>query len=295
MASETLRPNQKNKYRALWEFTHGVTVVDSIPTALQIARSNTCNFKCVYCADHRPGNTLPRNKLEGQTWDNLLALIPKADILAFHGISEFMIDPDFFDLVQRCADAQATLFINTNGSVCTPKYVDLLAAYPGQLNMNFSIDAATPETFKRVRGWNFFRVLQNIKTYVERFETRRDKTQLTLSFVITKSNAHEMVPFVFLAKALKVENIHYYRLSEAANQDWRAETLGGGIFDYRQECTSTFVSEYNRAVEATRRVAEMLGVTIQLPEAYTVSAPDEKAVEPVEQTAEAMLQPGAAH
>jgi MoaA/NifB/PqqE/SkfB family radical SAM enzyme len=265
MATENLRANQKNKYRALWEFAHGVATVDSIPTMLQIARSNTCNFKCVYCSDHRVGNDIPRAKLEGETWENLLALIPRAEWLAFHGISEFMIDPEFFDIVQRCANAEATLSINTNGSVCTQKYLDALAAYPGQISMNFSIDAATPETFLRIRGWDFWRVLRNIKTYIERFEARRNRTWISLSFVVTKSSVGDMLPLVFLAKALKVDAVKYYRLHEYDGLDWRIETKIGGSFDYREESTDAFVNEYNLVVEHTRRAAEMLGLYIELP------------------------------
>src|SRR5690349_7185155 len=103
MTTQNLRANQTNKYRALWEFSHGIAFVDSIPAQLQIAPSNTCNFKCVYCCDHRTGNTVPRTTLEAQAWKDMLTLIPRAETLAFHGISEFMMDPKFFDIVQLCA------------------------------------------------------------------------------------------------------------------------------------------------------------------------------------------------
>src|SRR5690242_7526623 len=136
-----MRLNQENKYRALWEYAHGLASVDSIPSMLNISRTNTCNFKCVYCPDHRLGNNVARTKLEGRTWERLLSLIPRAEWLAFHGISEFMFDPNFFEIVRRCGDAHATLSINTNGSVCTRKYLEALAAYPGQLDMTFSMDA----------------------------------------------------------------------------------------------------------------------------------------------------------
>ncbi len=284
MAASDLRPNQINKYRALWEFSHGIAAVNSIPAQLQLARSNTCNFKCVYCSDHRVGNQIPRTKLEAETWRSLLALIPRSDWLAFHGISEFMIDPEFFDIVRQCAEAEALLFINTNGSVCTPKYLNVLTAYPGYLSMNFSIDAATPETFLRIRGWNFWRVVRNIKSYVERFEVRRDRTWITLSFVITKSSVKDMLPMVFLAKALKVDAIKYYRLHEYDGMDWRVEAKSGGSFDYREECTSAFVHEYNREIKNARQAAEMLGLFIELPTAIKESEPQEasKGVEPRE-------------
>jgi wyosine [tRNA(Phe)-imidazoG37] synthetase (radical SAM superfamily) len=264
---------QRNKYRALWEFSHGFACVQSIPAQLQIALSNTCNFKCVYCWPHRVGNTAPRSKLQPQVWSDLESVIPRAEWLAFHGISEFMMDPKFFDVVQLCAQSGATLFINTNGSVCTTKYLDVLTAYPGHLGMNFSIDAATPETFMRIRGWHFWRVLKNIKTYVERFEAQRGqgRTSLALSFVIMKSNVSEMVPFLFLAKALKMDSVVYYRLHEYGGLDWRIEAKNGGSFDYREECVGTFAEQYNREIEHTRNAAEILGLNISLPASVGVT------------------------
>ncbi len=266
-----LRLNQKNKYLALWEFSHGITDIKSIPPSLQIARSNICNFNCVYCIDHHVGSQILQTKIKGDTWQKLLELIPKCTTLGFHGIGEFMIDPEFFDIVRRCAESGASLSLNTNGSVCTAKHLDVLANYPGYLLINFSIDAATPETYSRIRGRDFLKIMHNIKTYVDRFETRRKKTRIAHSFVISKSTVKDMVPLVFLAKALKVDNINYYRLNEYEGLDWQVETKEGGIFDYREECVTRFGVEYNRELERTRQAAEAFGVHIQLPAPLTES------------------------
>lgn len=271
MSPNELRPNQKNRYLALWEFAHGVFDVKSTPSNLQIARTNICNFKCVYCIEHRAGNKIPQTKHTEDSWQKLLRLIPRCDMLAFHGISEFMIDPGFFDIVRRCAEAGASLSLNTNGSVCTQKHLDVLANYPGYLLINFSIDAATPETYLRIRGGDFLRIIHNVKTYVDRFEARREKTTITLSFVISKSSVKDMVPFVFLAKALNVDSINYYRLNEYKELNWRVEAKAGGIFDYREECVPKFGVEYNRELERTRQAAEIFGVHIQLPALLTES------------------------
>jgi molybdenum cofactor biosynthesis enzyme MoaA len=263
-----LRPNQRNKYRAHWEFARGIADVKSTPVNLQIARSNTCNFKCVYCIDHRMGNNIPRTQLDGDVWQRLTALIPRCESLAFHGVSEFMVDRDFFSIIDRCAAASSELSINTNGSVCTPKHVDALREYPGYLMMNFSLDAVRPETFLRIRGWDFRRVVRNIRTYVRSFETRRDKTWITLSFVIIKSNVADMVPMVFLAKELNIDALKFYRLHEYEALDWVVETRSGGLFDYRKECTGAFSEEYNRAIARSREAADFLGIRVELPAAF---------------------------
>jgi MoaA/NifB/PqqE/SkfB family radical SAM enzyme len=267
---DELRAFDENKYLALWEFVHGVDEVRSTPVTLQIARTNSCNFKCVYCSDHRVGNQIPRTNISDTIWQDLVGVVERAEVLAFHGISELMIDKDFFKIVAECAAAGGMLSLNTNGSVCTEKHLAVLESYPGTININFSLDAATPEMFNRIRGWEFLRVLDNIRAYVERFQSRRDRTLITLSFVITKSSVSEMVPFVYLAKALDVDSIHYWRLHEYDGLDWQVETKEGDIFDYRKETTDNFVEEYNRQIEATGRVAEIVGIDAELPNCEVV-------------------------
>lgn len=269
MTDNALRTNQINEYRALWEYAHSELTVASTPPGMQISRSNTCNFNCVYCTDHRKGNNVPRSKLADGAWDDLLALIPNSKAVAFHGISEFMMDPEFFDIVQRCAEAGTDLRLNTNGSVCTPKYVKALTAFPNPIIIDFSLDAASSDTFSRIRGWDFWRVIKNIRTYVEAFEERRAPTWMTLSFVITKSSVHEMLPFLYLGKALKMDALIYYRLHEYEGLDWRVETKNGGVFDYREEITSNFAVAYNNGISEVRKAADLIGMRVELPAALT--------------------------
>jgi molybdenum cofactor biosynthesis enzyme MoaA len=260
-----LRANETNTYKARWEFANRRTTVTSIPANLQIARSNLCNFKCVYCCDHYPGNQVPRNKIDGESWKKMLALIPRAEMLAFHNISEFFTDPEFFKVVELCAASGAWLSLNTNGSVCTPRHLEALAKYPGQLTIAFSLDAATPETFLRIRGQDFWRILRNIKAYMDCFQERRDRTWVALSFVVNKSSLKDMMPFVFLGKALGVNIVVYYQLWEPEGCGWATESKAGGSFVYLDECVSRFPKEYNLELERTRKAAEILGIKVDLP------------------------------
>jgi MoaA/NifB/PqqE/SkfB family radical SAM enzyme len=260
-----LRPSQRNRYQALWEAANGVSEVRSVAYSLQFARTNTCNYKCVYCIDHRPGNQVPRIRLEPSVWNGLLKLIPTSTELGFHGISEFFVDPDFFDILQRSADAGVALSLNTNASVCTPRHLEALKNYPGFITITFSLDAASPNTFLRMRGQDFWHVVRNVRTYVEGFAARRSKTQILVSFVITRSNVHEMLPFLYLAKTLGVDSVTYFRLHEYEELDWEVEARHGGAFSYRTETVSNFSREYNRELEQVRTAAEILGVIVNLP------------------------------
>jgi len=272
MSGAGLRLNEKNKYRAYWEIANGVAAVESTPASIQFARSNTCNFKCVYCIDHRPGNNIPRNKIGQTAWEGMLGLIPRSAELGFHGISEFFIDPEFFDLVRRSAEAGAALSLNTNGSVCTQRHLDALAQYPAPISITFSLDAATPETFLRIRGQDFWHIVRNVRSYVECFAQRRDRTLICLSFVINRTSVKEMTPFVYLGKSLNMDTITFFRMHEYPGLDWLAPTADGGVFNYLDECTGNFREDYNRELERARRAAEVLGLAVDLPAPEPVEA-----------------------
>jgi MoaA/NifB/PqqE/SkfB family radical SAM enzyme len=268
-----LRANQENRYLAYWEFIRGRPAVASTPPNLQIARNNVCNFHCVYCRDHFPGNTFPRHHVSEERYRELLDLVPRTDVVSFFGISEFTVDPRFFELVELAASAGATLTINTNGSVCTPRHVDVLARYPGRLNLVFSIDAATPAVFLRMRGADFWRVLANVRDYVRGLAARRDRTSLVFTFVVARSSLADMVPALYLARTLGFDEIRYYLLHEYDGMDWKTVAADGRTFDYRDECVSGFVDEYARARAEVVRAADLLGFGIELPAVPVAAAP----------------------
>jgi MoaA/NifB/PqqE/SkfB family radical SAM enzyme len=263
-----LRENQLNRYRAMREFAVGAAELRTTPPSLQIARTNDCNFTCAYCSDHRDGTQVPRTELAGDTWQGLLDLIPRSTSMAFHGISEFLVDKHFFDIVGRCAAAGVELSINTNGSVCTPKYVDTFVAYPGPLHFNVSIDAASEATYRRIRGWDWDRLLRNIATYVAAFARRQAPTKTTLSYVIFASNLHETAAVVELAARLGIGGVKFYRLHEYSGLDWVVPTEHGGDFDYRAEQTSRVPAMYDAAIDAAEKAARATGITIELPARY---------------------------
>jgi molybdenum cofactor biosynthesis enzyme MoaA len=191
--------------------------------------------------------------------------VPRCSGVSFHGISEFFIDSDFFRLVQLSGQHGVRLLLNTNGSVCTPKHIECLTSYPARLQINFSVDAATPETFARIRGWDFWRVLRNVRSYMQALASREHSTWSTLSYVILRSNLHEMVPFMYLASALGVNGVNFYRLHEYEGLDYTIPTKDGGTFDYRDEYVTNVPSEYNRQIDNVRKAAEILGLTAAIP------------------------------
>lgn len=274
-----IAPNLANRCRAQWEYAHGVTQVQSLPPELHLGLTNDCNFHCPYCIDHYVGNTRPRTRIEGEVRRRMLDLVPRICALAFHGISEFMLDKEFFAILDRCAAANVTFLVNTNGSVCTPKHVDALAAYPAGLQVNFSLDAATPETFRIMRGWDFERVLANVRTYVAALRSRRTgrPTHLQASLVVARCNMHEVVDFVRLAHSLGLDSAICKPLHPYEGLTWVAQLPDGGTFDYQQQLPSLEPRRFDEALRRAKLLADELQFPVELPAPFGAELAPESA------------------
>lgn len=260
-----LAPNLRNRRLAEWEFAQGATEVASTPPNLQLARWNLCNLHCVYCRDHRPGTDFPRYRVSDGRWRELLQMVPQTEVVSFFGISEFLIDPQFFELLELAGRHAATLTINTNATVCTTRHLEALGSYPGALNLVFSIDAATPEVYRRLRGADFWEVLANVRRILACRAGSRERTHSVMSFVITKTSVGDMVGGVWLAKALGVDGIRFNRLHEYDKLDWRVQAADGSTFDYREEACSRFPEEFDRQIAAVQRAAATAGIAADIP------------------------------
>ncbi len=197
--------------------------------------------------------------------DSLGGVIANAFAASFHGISEFFIDKRFFSVVDQCRDASTILSLNTNASVCTDRHIEALASYPHPIAINFSVDAASAETFAQIRGWDFWRVIGNIRKYMTAFVDRRERTLATTSFVVCKSNVHEMVTFVYLSHSLGMDGIRFYPLLDTPAHHWQVSTKAGKVFDYHEEMSDRFPNEFRRQGEEVQRAADLFGLFVEVP------------------------------
>jgi MoaA/NifB/PqqE/SkfB family radical SAM enzyme len=137
--------------------------------------------------------------------DILEDLFPVLDELLVIG-GEPLITPDCLNLISRM-DAQKypdlRLALITNGTVVSSDVMDLLFARRISWIL-VSIDAATPETYSKVRGGELSKVIEGVKKLNEIRHRHNDSWALTIGFVFMRSNMHEAIEFVKLADNLDV-------------------------------------------------------------------------------------------
>lgn len=168
-----------------------------------------CNLTCPACeysADNEGGPTqlpLPR-------WQTLLDELAAGGTtgVEFCGGGEPMLHTGLVDAVLHGARAGLRFGILTNGTAVSERF--LADALPHFSYVRVSIDAATAETYGRVRPGRgpvlWPRVVENCRRLLA---ARRPGTEISLKFLIDRVNRHELGAAVDLARSLGVSTLQF--------------------------------------------------------------------------------------
>ena len=242
------------------------------PVDIQFGLSNICNYTCLFCGEHRPGHTPPKVRFTDEMYEMMYRMLPLVEEAAFHENSEFFVDSQFISIAEECSRNNVTLSLNTNGSVLTDEQYRALAEYNGHLNIAVSLDATTPEVYRKIRGGSFEKVLANTQKMVQavqgnfRYEGRKwCKTHTTAAFIIMQENKHQALDFVDIVDSMGFDRISFYRLHEGG--EW-VENRKNFVFDYKAQGPWNFKKEYNELMDTLQQRCNKLGILPWLPEKY---------------------------
>lgn len=203
-------------------------VYNEYPTFLEIDLPNThCNVgglrpdpvtspACIMCERASPHFRPEKNHLF-EVLERIKHIVPNLAQIHIQGISEpfYQTRQDgylLFDVLDtldfdRHAN-QITLSVTTNGTLFKKSVrQEYLKRAPHSIT-NFSIDAATPETFKAIRIFDCFeKVLENM--YAFSAERVRERQFLRIHNNINTMNVHEVVGMVRIAHKANVEYVEF--------------------------------------------------------------------------------------
>jgi MoaA/NifB/PqqE/SkfB family radical SAM enzyme len=101
----------------------------------------------------------------------------------------------------------------TNGTVFGEKIQDEFISKVKYANLGFSIDAATPETYKKIRKLDFFKIIErNIKSYIKKtasFKTKERYYKAFTTYNINMINLHEMEEMVRWSHMIGVDRVEF--------------------------------------------------------------------------------------
>lgn len=137
-------------------------------------------------------------------------LMPNLKILNILGIAEPFWQDKIFQILDifdfNSHKSHITLWTTSNASVFTPKRQEMLDKITEKTQLCFSIDAATPETFLKIRRQSLFQqVCDNIKHWCE--YRNKSNHECIIHNNINIYNVHEVPKMVYLAKELGVDSL----------------------------------------------------------------------------------------
>jgi radical SAM protein with 4Fe4S-binding SPASM domain len=190
------------------EIDAGRTEVATTPVDLIFSAEHRCNLRCVQCpstVERRQGGLplmdrrLPETTLE--RFLKLEAILPRLRFTSLTGSGEPMLSPALGGLLERLAHHQvpATTF-NTHGNLLDRARCELIVDQR-LANLTVSVDAATRETYERIRvGGKWERLLAGLETLnaVKR-ERGSERPTLVLAGNFMRQNIEELPGLVELA------------------------------------------------------------------------------------------------
>ena len=188
----------------------------SLPKNLMLHIDKNCNLKCASCRnentyspDANPATQFILESLarDYQDFDSrvLVYCDGAGDVFASTAYQNFLRSSQVPTSWQFC--------FTTNGNLIT-KNIDIFDRLADQIDIVIvSLDAATPETYKAIRGGVFEIVVQGIESLVKR------GIKVSSQFVVQSQNYHEIPQYVSLCKQLGIRHIGLQKLDRWLHQN----------------------------------------------------------------------------
>jgi radical SAM protein with 4Fe4S-binding SPASM domain len=195
-------------------------VMKSHPVGVEIEMTNRCNLACIQCLRSLGLKPYKLGDMDFENYQKILAQFPYVMNLSLNGFGEPMMYKRFFDVVKysRKERPWAKIGIYSNGMLINEEKAYQLMDC-GLTELNISIDAAYPDTYKRVRRGGKLDVLHdNIRRLVRvKRETRARFPMIGMNFVMLNDNDGELVPFIEQAAEFGVDFVNCITY---ASYDW---------------------------------------------------------------------------
>lgn len=221
-------------------------VVLEYPKKAMISFDDSCNLKCPSCRkEFRFNNS---NKLKQEMAEicakKLKDVIPQIEMVSISGNG----DPFYCDTYRKLwknpsKEKRKYIRFQTNGLLLNEDNMEQIINGYETVELYVSIDAATKETYEKVRCGGSFEVLQRNMQLAAEMRKKNKIKDFAISFVVQRANYREMVDFVKMCFGFGVDHIEFWRLV-----DW-------GLYDSKE---FERMSLYDNAGKIKPELAEIL-------------------------------------
>ena len=231
----------------------------SLPSILEIESCTRCNIHppCVMCYPR----LFDKRGFSGDICDaavqKLLPYMRGFKTISLHGVGEPLLGKKLLALLDKTDPDKTWVQFDSNGLLLTEEMSRILISK--KLNMiDFSLDAATRETYRKIRRSDFDLVIGNIRRLsMMKQALGVSHPKIKVNMTLMRENAAEIVAFVDLAGELGAEIIHLGLLNPTKDYEVRN---GDFVFRYHDQMIDVKEPEFREAVETARLKARSRGI-----------------------------------
>lgn len=169
----------------------------AFPFEVQIGITNRCNLDCVFC----PQSVSKRKKgnMELDLLDHILNQVsPYVDTVDLSFDGEPFLHPEWVECIEACHRHKINPMLETN-ALLMDESLSREVLKVGIGSITFSIDAATPETYSKLKpSGDFSKVVSQVEKFLSLAERtkKRKKPYIQIQFVRTEENSSEARQFL---------------------------------------------------------------------------------------------------
>lgn len=223
------------EYRRTFEEARTEKIRTEFPIEVSLGLTSYCNLLCKMCYRNYLAD-VGRYYMPLEMVDEIVEQCKELKIssLWLGSFTEGLLHPDIIYIIRKCGEVKALdYWFTTNGTLLTKEIAKTMIE-SGLTKLHVSLDAATPETYRKIRGGNLGLVEQNIMNFLSlRKEMQSELTMLRVTMVEQEDNRNEIGAFVQkwtgVADIVDVQKLTDYLILE--NDELDRESYKHTFFD----------------------------------------------------------------
>ena len=184
------------------------------PEVLALGHDASCNLACVTCRREicfAKGEE--REKVNRVTDKIRKDYLPACSFLILAGDGEVFASPAYREIYESPDCNPRYIRLLSNGMLFTPvNWERFKKNKTGRIMLTVSIDAASKQTYERIRRNGNFDTLKQNMEFAAGLRKKGELCYFRMNFVVQRDNYREMVPFVQWGEALGVDEVFFTKI-----------------------------------------------------------------------------------
>lgn len=185
-----------------------------VPEVLALGHDASCNLACVTCRRElcfAKGEELEEvNKVTDKIKKDYL---PACRFLILAGDGEVFASPAYREIYESAACNPGYIRLLSNGMLFTPGNWERFRQHKtSKIMLTVSIDAASKETYERIRRRGNFDILRKNMEFAAALRKKGELCYFRMNFVVQRDNYLEMIPFVQWGEKLGVDEVFFTKI-----------------------------------------------------------------------------------